>query len=384
MTAQLSRRHMLSAAALTALAAAGAPLLADPVALAAEGSDLYFIKSNDTGQGKIEVHALTAASNYTSFSRHNITTLTNGERNNGTFHMVGEDLYFIKTNNTGQGKIEVHALTAASNYTSFSRHNITTLTNGERNNGTFHMVGEDLYFIKTNNTGQGKIEVHALTAASNYTSFSRHNITTLTNGERNNGTFHMVGEDLYFIKTNNTGQGKIEVHALTAASNYTSFSRHNITTLTNGERNNGTFWVSSSARSAAASAPAGRLNARIIAAAQAYPNGAVGGQCAAWVQTVIRAAGGTPVYLENFPWGYNASWAKICTEVVGWHNVQPGDICQWVYPDIASGHTAIITAGGSEATAQVIDSNYGYGERVNRGSFASRNTGGYYKIWRLK
>ena len=244
-------------------------------------------------------------------------------------------------------------------------------------------TGDDLYYIKTASTGQGRVEVHALTGASGYQDFVRHSVTALAEAERGNGVFQMVGEDLYYIKTASTGQGRVEVHALTGASGYQDFVRHSVTALAEAERDNGTFWIPASGTSASGSAPTGRLNASILAAAQAYGDGAHGGQCAVWVQTVIRAAGGTPVYLENFPWGYNDSWDRICTEVVGWANVRPGDICQWVYPAIPSAHTAIITAGGDEASAQVIDSNYGYSEQVHRGSFSSRNTGGYYKIWRL-
>ncbi len=244
-------------------------------------------------------------------------------------------------------------------------------------------TGDDLYYIKTSATGQGMVEVHALSGASGYQEFTRHAVTVLAEGERDNGTFQMVGEDLYYIKTSATGQGMVEVHALSGASGYQEFTRHAVTVLAEGERDNGTFWIPGLGTATPGSVPTGRLNASILAAAQAYGDGAYGGQCAVWVQTVIRAAGGTPVYLENFPWGYNDSWDRICTEVVGWANVQPGDICQWVYPTISSAHTAIITAGGDEASAQVIDSNYGYGEQVHRGSFSSRNTGGYYKIWRL-
>ena len=195
------------------------------------------------------------------------------------------------------------------------------------------------------------------------------------------------GGDLVFVKTTATGSGRIEVHRLSASSNYTQFTTHSTTPLATGEATNGTLHldgVPAAASTAPGSATSGRLNAAIVAAAQAWSTGSHGGQCAAWVQGVIRAAGGTPVFLQNYPWGYQSSWDIICTEVVGWENVQPGDICQWVYPDVVGAHTAIITSGGSEATAQVIDSNYGYTERVNRGSFSSRCNGKYtYKIWRI-
>ena len=104
MSMLLSRRGILSAAALAALAGAGVPLVSSPAAAAA-GDDLYYIKTSGTGQGMVEVHALSGASGYQEFTRHTVTVLAEGERDNGTFQMVGEDLYYIKTSATGQGMV---------------------------------------------------------------------------------------------------------------------------------------------------------------------------------------------------------------------------------------------------------------------------------------
>ena len=64
------------------------------------------------------------------------------------------------------------------------------------------MVGTTLYFIKTKNTGSGKVEIHSATAASGYQS-GIHTTTWLSPSDANNGWFQMVGTTLYFIKTKN-------------------------------------------------------------------------------------------------------------------------------------------------------------------------------------
>ena len=53
----------------------------------------------------------------------------------------------------------------------------------------------------------------------------------------------MVGSDLYFIKTRNTGTGRVEVHAATAASGYKSASVHAATWFGTGDQNNGWFQI---------------------------------------------------------------------------------------------------------------------------------------------
>ena len=142
------------------------------------------------------------------------------ETGNGWFQMVGSDLVFIKTRNTGSGKVEVHSATASSGY-SAGQHSVTWFSSGDADNGAFHMVGPDLFFVKTANTGSGKVEVHSATSGSGYGS-GQHNVTWFTPGDAGTGRFHMAGPDLFFVKTRNTGSGKVEVHSATSGSGYSS------------------------------------------------------------------------------------------------------------------------------------------------------------------
>jgi hypothetical protein len=132
---------------------------------------------------------------------------------------------FIKTANTGTGKVEVHVASGASNYQ--TRILETGTTFAPENDGTWLMVDydrdgiPDLVFIKTANTGTGKVEVHVASGASNYQ--TRILETGTTFAPENDGTWLMTPYDrgglvaLIFIKTANAGTDKVEVHVSPAA-----------------------------------------------------------------------------------------------------------------------------------------------------------------------
>ncbi len=210
-------------------------------------NDLFFIKTKNTGSGHVEIHTASAASGYGASDLHAATWFSTADQGNGWFQMVGRDLYFIKTRNTGSGRIEIHTATAASGYSS-GGHWATWLSTGDQSNGYFQMVGKDLYFIKTRNTGSGHVEVHTATAASGYSGSDLHAATWFGTGDQNNGWFQMVGRDLYFIKTHNTGSGHVEIHDATASSGFQAASLHAATWLSTGDANNGWFQMDNHSR----------------------------------------------------------------------------------------------------------------------------------------
>lgn len=199
-------------------------------------TDLWFVKTIHTGNGHVEVHSATAATGYTS-GIHAATWFSSADANNGTWQMVGQDLFFIKEINTG-GHVEVHSATAASGY-QIGIHAVTRFSPADAFNGIWEMVGQDLYFIKIRNTGSGRVEVHSATAASGYAS-GIDRTTWFSQGDAYNGVWQMVGPDLYFIKTRNTGGGRVEVHSATVATGYGS-GLHAATWFSSGDANNGTW-----------------------------------------------------------------------------------------------------------------------------------------------
>lgn len=189
--------------------------------------DLVYIKTKNTGTGRIEVHA---ASHESRFQEHSLATGTVFRiEDNGTWLMcdwTGDgkaDLVYLKTRNTGTKKVEVHVADAASKYQKFVLQTGTCFD--MEDNGTWAMSSKgDLVYIKTRATGSGKIEIHIASKSSNYQSFVRHVATDFA--VEDNGTWCLAQgpnanfPDLYYIKTRNTGTNMVEVHAVSAQSEW--------------------------------------------------------------------------------------------------------------------------------------------------------------------
>ncbi len=177
--------------------------------------DLYFIKTQNTG-GSVEIHSATYTTSYKGGYDYATRFGLSGATGN-VWQMVGSDLYLISTQNTGSGYVEVHTATAATSYKSGADYG-TYFTTAGSTDGTWQMVGSDLYFIKTKNTG-GTIEVHSATAASVYKS-GLHTATRFGAPSAAGSLWQMVGSDLYLIGSQNTGSGTVEIHNATAATQY--------------------------------------------------------------------------------------------------------------------------------------------------------------------
>lgn len=189
--------------------------------------DLVYIKTRETGTGTIEVHG---ARNESRFQEHSLATGTVfGIEDNGTWLMqdyTGDgiaDLVYIKTRNTGGNTVEVHVADGASNYQRFVCQTGTCFSCED--NGVWTMTPKgDLAFIKFRNTESKKVELHIASKSSNYQQFSQHVTTgflaeesgTWCLGPKCSGDF----PDLYYIKTSNSGTGMVEVHAVSATSNW--------------------------------------------------------------------------------------------------------------------------------------------------------------------
>ncbi|MCJ1396806.1 hypothetical protein MMC18_009698 [Xylographa bjoerkii] len=198
--------------------------------------DLIYIKTKDTGTGTVEVHVASEASGYQ--QRVLETGTTFGLEYDGVWTMADTtgdgklDLIFIKIANTPSGRVEVHIASGASNYQSRILETATTFVN--ETDGTWLLVPwaqkrqpggptlpQDLVFIKTANTGTNTVEVHVASAASKFQTRVFEQGTTFA--PETDGTWLMINytgranPDLAFIKTANTGTGKVEVHIAAAA-----------------------------------------------------------------------------------------------------------------------------------------------------------------------
>jgi hypothetical protein len=199
-------------------------------ALASNG-DLFAISKSGTGSGTTEVHVLSAASGYQEFSLHTATALHETGPEFDFALTADRDLVAIAKSGTGSGTTEVHILSAASNYSEFSLHTATAL-HETGDTFEFELAGNgDLFAISKSGTGTGTTEVHVLSAASGYQEFSLHTGTALHETGANFKFLLADNGDLFAISKSATGTGSTEVHVLSAASNYSTFSLHTGTAL---------------------------------------------------------------------------------------------------------------------------------------------------------
>ncbi|KAH8428037.1 FG-GAP repeat domain-containing protein [Aspergillus melleus] len=194
--------------------------------------NLAYIKTTNTGTGKVEVHIASGSSTYQTRTLEVGSTYVSED--NGTWQLIDTDgdgkpdLVYIKTRNTGTGRVEVHIASGASNYQ--TRIVATGTTFYPEDNGVWQLADfdrdgkPDLIYIKTRNTGTGRVEVHVASGASNYQTRVQEVGTTFY--PEDNGVWQMVDFDrdgkldLVYIKNRNTGTGKVEVHVASGSSTY--------------------------------------------------------------------------------------------------------------------------------------------------------------------
>jgi hypothetical protein len=214
----------------------------------AGGTSLYGTLLNNTGSGQVEVHALSQASHYTQFSLHAATAFSPAVAADWQFFAAGfhgdgqPDLYGVHLRNTGSGQVEVHVLSAASNYQTFLLHAATALQAVPAGQFQFALASfagdhrSNLYAVALNNTGTNTVEVHVLSETSNYATWILHSASALNAPLSTSSWLFKIGDqagsgDLIGISHTATGSGRTEVHVLTRSSGYQVFSIHTATPL---------------------------------------------------------------------------------------------------------------------------------------------------------
>lgn len=215
--------------------------------------DLYAIRATGSSSGRVDLHTLTAASGYQTFTRHTITALAQRPTSDWTYLVApyqgdGQpDLYAICVRGCASGRVEVHVLSAASNYSTFLAHIATALgavpaaQHPEIRLGSYGADGrEDLFLVIDHGTGSGQVEVHVLSAAANYSTFLTHRATALAAPASGQGWDYLIGDaagagDLVAIHdSGTTGSSATELHVLSEASGYQAYSAHDATGLALG------------------------------------------------------------------------------------------------------------------------------------------------------
>lgn len=187
--------------------------------------DLVYIKTSNTGSGgKVEVHVASGASQYKTRTLETATVFSN--ENNGVWKYYDYDgdgtmdLVYIKTNYTGTPNVEVHVASGSSNFARFILQTPTTFA--LEGNGQWSLApytsrnAADLVYIKTANTGTGKVEVHIASSSSGFKTRvyeAGTGFDTESNGVWSLIDYNRDGTlDLAYVKYQNTGSGTVEVH----------------------------------------------------------------------------------------------------------------------------------------------------------------------------
>jgi surface antigen len=208
-------------------------------------ADLVVIDTANTGSGVTEAHELTGGSAYASWFGHQATAA--GYLSSTQLPLMGDvnadhrpDLVVVDTANTGSGKVEVHAMDGANGFATWVEHAITVLdpTDATQKYALADLNDDnraDLLIINTANTGSGKVEVHALDAATHYSAWIGHWITPADYLDLNTQQV-LVGDangdkrpDVLIVDTANTASGKVEVHELNGANGFSAWQGHWIT-----------------------------------------------------------------------------------------------------------------------------------------------------------
>lgn len=211
------------------------------------GPDLWFVKTNKTISGFVEVYSATPSSRYgsgTSF----VTSFNQNLTDDGVFQVNGGQLWYIKLRNTNSGRIEVYSSSIASGFKAVQGW-ATYFPESEALNGKFQIFASELWFVKLRNTDTGMIEMHSAKASDNYLNFNSgiHRPTHFGLELADKGEWRVNGRDLWLIQFHNTPSGKVEIHSANCGSidcsrfSDQNFGEHEVTYFDPVDEDNG-FW----------------------------------------------------------------------------------------------------------------------------------------------
>ena len=211
-------------------------------------TDVYGALLNNSGSGRVEVHALAHSGHYSQYFIHAATAFAPALVAADWQFMVASanndnqpDLFGIHLRNTASGKVEVHAVSAASGYQTWIVHAATALPTvppASFNSPSAALAATTaLTSTRSGSTAPAAIPSRStpLSEASNYGTWILHSASALSTVTSSSWQF-LVGDslgsgDLIGISHALTGSGRTEVHALSRSSGYRTFTVHTATPL---------------------------------------------------------------------------------------------------------------------------------------------------------
>jgi surface antigen len=210
-------------------------------------ADLVIAETFATTSGKMTIHALNGATNYSTWLAHASTAAdylsSSDELLMGDVNGDGKaDLILISTDNTNSGKTEAHVLDGATNYSTWLSHVATPAdyidSSDKLTVGDVNGDGKaDLVLVTTQGTKTGKVEARVLDGATNYATWLGQWPTYMPTGKNIADKF-LMGDvngdgkaDLVLAKTGKTNSGKMELSVLDGATNYSVLLGDSITVV---------------------------------------------------------------------------------------------------------------------------------------------------------
>jgi hypothetical protein len=196
--------------------------------------DVVNLKVANTGSGRTEVHRLAHASSYQSWNLQAVTPLEESGTGAWQFGLDAAtgDIVCVKLYGTGSGTVEVHVLDASTNYTQWKLQTGTPWAEaGVHWQYVVAPNGNVVGVEKGGDAASGHTRVHVLTKASSYQTVVLQTNTPLHTTGALIEFVLAPNADLVAVKKAKTGTGSTEVHVLSAASNYTTWSMQTGTAL---------------------------------------------------------------------------------------------------------------------------------------------------------
>jgi hypothetical protein len=198
---------------------------------------LYCLKRRNTASNKLEVHTLSGADNFQTFSLHTDTAIFLADAPNFDFAVADyngdghPDIFCLKKHNTSTGTVEVHVLNGADNFQTFLLHNGTPLGTPDCDFAVADYNGDghpDVFGLKKNNTGTGTFQVHVLNGANNFQTFLLETGTPISTSDSADCNFAVAdyngdGHPDIFCLKKNIRDGTVEVRVLNGADNFQTF-----------------------------------------------------------------------------------------------------------------------------------------------------------------